>query len=563
MRTTVPDGSARTRSHGQLRSVAVLAAVTLAVGTLAHGQCPEVVFEEQAIGTRITNQYAGVTFFSLSSENQAAFPRVFLAQRTDPGPATYATSSPLRALSLAEGFDVVVPEGGMNFVRGQSLVQFSLGENTGTYTVRAYSDTAGTNLISTTVVPLGSFGAAQPGTNRLVRLTATAPNLTRRITVRGDGGFKRVSIDTLSYDQDSTPPEVEITEPLERTCICPTGSVLIRGYAYEPDGLYGGDRLDVMRVDAPVGTAWTNLASFAAPAPPPVGSVYTLNAADVLAALPGGGDYRVRVIGRNACGLTGYDETRVYIDTFAPTVALRSPAAGQIVGGNVCFDGTVTDRCSVNFQLAFRPLGGAVFTNIGDPVNSEVINDPLGAWNTRSGPTAVPDGTYEIRVAANDSCGRGSNLVRTVTVDNTPPTAILTSPVACSSLSPGLIEIRGTVTDANMSGWTIQYAGGPAGTGWTTIAAGTGNVVNGVLAVWDTSALPACAYALRLIVSDAAAVDCGAGSNRTELVRLINLGSGTTCLADIVSIGGLPPADGLLTGDDFNAFINSFAAGCP
>ncbi len=34
-------------------------------------------------------------------------------------------------------------------------------------------------------------------------------------------------------------------------------------------------------------------------------------------------------------------------------------------------------------------------------------------------------------------------------------------------------------------------------------------------------------------------------------------------LADIVSIGGLPPGDGLVTGDDFNAFIAAFAAGCP
>ena len=34
-------------------------------------------------------------------------------------------------------------------------------------------------------------------------------------------------------------------------------------------------------------------------------------------------------------------------------------------------------------------------------------------------------------------------------------------------------------------------------------------------------------------------------------------------LADIVAIGGLPPGDGLLTGDDFNAFVGAFAAGCP
>ncbi|MFN8817018.1 MAG: GC-type dockerin domain-anchored protein [bacterium] len=34
--------------------------------------------------------------------------------------------------------------------------------------------------------------------------------------------------------------------------------------------------------------------------------------------------------------------------------------------------------------------------------------------------------------------------------------------------------------------------------------------------------------------------------------------------ADITGVGG-PPSDpdGLITGDDFNAFISAFAAGCP
>jgi hypothetical protein len=34
-------------------------------------------------------------------------------------------------------------------------------------------------------------------------------------------------------------------------------------------------------------------------------------------------------------------------------------------------------------------------------------------------------------------------------------------------------------------------------------------------------------------------------------------------LADVVTIGGLPPGDGMVTGDDFNAFIAAFAVGCP
>ncbi|GEM_PF-4659817 len=43
----------------------------------------------------------------------------------------------------------------------------------------------------------------------------------------------------------------------------------------------------------------------------------------------------------------------------------------------------------------------------------------------------------------------------------------------------------------------------------------------------------------------------------------INAFAASDPLADIVGIGGEPPADGLLTGDDFNAFIAGFAAGCP
>ncbi|MCE2654639.1 MAG: hypothetical protein LW650_14695 [Planctomycetaceae bacterium] len=43
----------------------------------------------------------------------------------------------------------------------------------------------------------------------------------------------------------------------------------------------------------------------------------------------------------------------------------------------------------------------------------------------------------------------------------------------------------------------------------------------------------------------------------------INAFASGDLLADIVAIGGTPPGDGLITGDDFNAFIASFAAGCP
>ena len=49
-----------------------------------------------------------------------------------------------------------------------------------------------------------------------------------------------------------------------------------------------------------------------------------------------------------------------------------------------------------------------------------------------------------------------------------------------------------------------------------------------------------------------------------DFVAFINAFGSGNLLADITGIGGLPSTpDGLITGDDFNAFISSFAEGCP
>ncbi|MCA3006014.1 MAG: hypothetical protein LW650_14250 [Planctomycetaceae bacterium] len=48
-----------------------------------------------------------------------------------------------------------------------------------------------------------------------------------------------------------------------------------------------------------------------------------------------------------------------------------------------------------------------------------------------------------------------------------------------------------------------------------------------------------------------------------DFVAFISAFAAGDLLADIVAIGGVQPPDGLITGDDFNAFIAAFASGCP
>src|SRR5678815_131956 len=117
-------------------------------------------------------------------------------------------------------------------------------------------------------------------------------------------------------------------------------------------------------------------------------------------------------------------------------------------------------------------------------------------------------------------------------------------------------DSTGTVNDAHISGWVLQYTGGDSHT-WVTISSGSGNIINGTLATWNTSALKRCAYVLRLIASDQSAIACGTSSNTTEYTVSVNVGAYSNCDSST-----LPP---ILNVNDFTCFLNRYAieGGCP
>ena len=191
----------------------------------------------------------------------------------------------------------------------------------------------------------------------------------------------------------------------------------------------------------------------------------------------------------------------------------------------MCIDGTVWDHCFASRSAEYRPIGGGAYLPIlPGPANSlaSVINDPIAHWNTLS----VADGDYTIRITGISSCQGGSpasfEASRNVTVDNTAPIAVITSPASCQSVQ-GVIPIIGTAADAHMGAWRLLYAGGAAHD-WVFIAGGSTSVVNGVLGQWNTAGLIPCAYVLRLVVYDAALLDCGPQTHVTEYTVLVDLG---------------------------------------
>lgn len=514
-----------------IRLAALVAALGL-FGAGARAQPEPIDFENLAVGTVVTTQYPGVTF-SAPPGSCGGAPPVNCVITTPSG----GTSSGTRGLTVTTGCPDFSPDYiRMVFAEGHAEVSFMLGNTAGTYNVRAYTTVAGGAPVIDRNITLS--GAGFIGVYRFVRLTRAAPDI-RRVEVE-DTISDFEMIDDLFFDcPDTTAPLAEITSPAPLGCFCYGGEIL--GTADDPDGELDSWRLDRRAVDSP---SWVLIRTGTTP----VTNGFLSNWFPVASA--GEGYYILRLAVTNKCGEETVTETVVYLERAMNSLQLRSPVTGAILGGTVCVDGTIWDHCSGSLAVERRPVGGiwSPVTTVSPPW---VINDPLGSWNTRAG---VPDGDYEIRITGTNLCGDPVSTSATVTVDNTPPVAALTDPQRCAYLE-GIIEIRGTATDAHLAGWILQYTGGDS-PNWVTIASGNSPVVNGRLAFWDTRALRNCAYTLRLVVTDQAVLDCNSVlHNQRETMISLNIGP----LGDM-------NCDGVVNNFDIDAFVNCISTGdctCP
>jgi hypothetical protein len=350
---------------------------------------------------------------------------------------------------------------------------------------------------------------------------------------------------------DSTPPIVSITSPTSIVSVC--NPVAITGTARDPEGFDHYDVEYASNINGP----WTLISTSTSQVTS--GTLASWNTTAISQ-----GYYYIRVSAFNEAGLDSQVTTLNFVDKQFDTVDLRSPGAGAILGGGICFDGTISDGNGTgsfnHYTIEYAPLPAAspyhVVDNANLTYNTPVQNDPLGSWITNTGPTAVADGNYRLRVIGYDDCGYTKSVTRDITVDNTVPIGIITSPTSCTSLD-GTIVIRGTASDTNLAGWTLQYTGGPSH-GWTTIASGNTNVVNGVLANWNTAGLPTCAYTIRLIVSDRSGMNCSGYTNQAEYTTSIRLG----CDADVDDGGGRGIPDGGVGIEDLLYYLSQFDQGC-
>ncbi len=499
------------------RSVFMLS-VMLAAGSCAFalGQGTTIDFDDFPVGTNITNQYEGVTFSIPQPDSCSGV----VLEPVIVNPAG-GTASPTRGLSVEQGCpDQSIDWLVMTFDVGHGEVSFMLGDVAGNYNVSAFDVPLGGIPISVDTITLNGGGFL--GAFRYVRITRAQSDI-RRIEIRGTASQFEV-IDDLYFDcVDTSAPVAAITAPGVGDCVC-NGTDII-GTANDPAGL---ERWMLHRRGRNALT-WTLIAQSTSAVVNGRLATWTTTAGD--------GDYTLRLRVINRCGLQTEVFHDVYLDRALNNLELRAPTANQIVGGIVCADGSAGDRCPGSFLLQYRPAAGAwlPWEQIEPPW---VQNDPLGSWNTRAG----AEGPHEVMLAATDGCGNSATTGPIpVIVDNTAPLAMITSPLPCAGLGHGVVQIRGTVQDTHLEGWTLEFSGAHL-RDWIPLAQGAGNVANAVLANWDTTNLPDCAYALRLVATDRAVVDCGGSRNRAEDVVTVDVG-GPECVGDVNGDGQIDLTD--------------------
>ncbi len=125
--------------------------------------------------------------------------------------------------------------------------------------------------------------------------------------------------------------------------------------------------------------------------------------------------------------------------------------------------------------------------------------------------TVVPDGTYTYRIDATstETSVQAASTTRSIIVDTTPPTAVISSPAANAVLRD-IVQVLGTASDTNLDNYRLEY-GLAAGAGpWTLISGATTPVSGGTLATWVTNdqtnavLVQNGGYALRLTATDKA-----------------------------------------------------------
>jgi hypothetical protein len=300
----------------------------------------------------------------------------------------------------------------------------------------------------------------------------------------GSHTLRLTATDTVGHAVEVLRPVALIPAPLARlTGLVPSsdgfvrGTVSVTGSATFSEG--GGFVIEA----SPDGTIWTTVATGTTPVTDGLLATWeTTGTAD--------GPRQVRLTVAEAGGSPNATaQVAVTVDNTLPTAAIIAPLEGVEVQGKIEITGTAFDMNLASYTVEVgtgtEPVSWKALATFSPMTVQEGL---LAFWET----TGLEVGGYSVRLTATDKAGAVSQVLRTVMVtqDTIAPVVSLEAPVDGTVTSATLIEVRGTVADTALAGWSLTRRAWESGT-WgpeATITSGT-SPVSGIVWAWDASLL--------------------------------------------------------------------------
>lgn len=186
--------------------------------------------------------------------------------------------------------------------------------------------------------------------------------------------------------------------------------------------------------------------------------------------------YRLKVIASDeAENASSYQSAEFELDSKLPDVSFSSPAPGTFVSRVRPADvaGLVADHNLSSAQLMIN----------GHAVQAVPVVSSPAALSLAFDGAALQDGRYSMQLVGTDKAGNVGQATVSINVDQTPPVAQITAPVAHAAIGT-MVPVVGTASDEHMDSWTVELGSGVGEMldALTVIGRGTANVVNGELA---------------------------------------------------------------------------------
>jgi hypothetical protein len=155
------------------------------------------------------------------------------------------------------------------------------------------------------------------------------------------------------------------------------------------------------------------------------------------------------------------DVHTINVDNTLPVVTLTSPIANQYVGSSMTTTGSATDT-----NLSVWQVLADGTTNL--------LSGSTPTWNQSVSTSSLTEGSHSIQATATDLAGNsGSSTARTITVDRTNPTVILSTPIANQFVGTSM-NVSGSASDTYLTSWQVK-------------ADGTTNLLTGITPTWNQS----------------------------------------------------------------------------